>query len=124
MLLIILLIAIGVFSVMWIAIIHALSPKTKMFFARRPWLFLLAHVPVMMFMSSIGGEGLIIALSNLLGGLVGQGYLAAWGRKQGLSWVGKRTPLYYKLHPSKKKRVNPLRSAWLGLKQGGSSNGR
>ena len=124
MLLTVLLIAIGGFSLMWIVIVAHLSPKTKMFFARRQWLALIAHVPVMMFMSSIGGEGLVIALANLIGGLVGQGYLAAWGKKQGLSWVGKRTPLYYKLHPRKKKRVNPLRSVWSGLKQGGYPNGR
>jgi hypothetical protein len=118
MLLIVLLIAIGGFSLMWIAIVHALGPRTKLFLARRQWLFLIAHVPVMMFMASIGGEGLIIALSNLIGGLVGQGYLAAWGKRQGLSWVGKRTPMYYKLHPPRKKSrksrpvVRKLQDLW------------
>lgn len=95
---------------MWVLIINAMSPGTKLFMARRQWLFLMIHVPVMYIMSIIGGEGLIFGLSSLIGGLIGQGYLAYWGTKQGLTWSGRRTTSYYRMHQPKKRRVNPLRS--------------
>lgn len=103
-------IAICGLTVMWILIVNAMSPRTKLFMARRQWLFLLVHIPVMWIMTNIGGEGLIFGLSSLIGGLIGQGYLAHWGTKQGLTWSGRRTPRFYRMHQPKKRRINPLRS--------------
>jgi hypothetical protein len=64
-------------------------------------------------MTSIGGEGIVFGLSNLIAGIIGQLYLGGWGkRKHGLTFTGKRTPKYYRLHPKKKVVVRgPARAA-------------
>jgi len=84
-----------IMSVVWFLIITHLPLWWKHWFARHQFVFLLVHIPVMIFMSSIGGEGLIIAMGNLIGGAVGQLYLALWGMRQGLTLTGKRTNLYH-----------------------------
>jgi len=104
MLLWLLIISAGSFAATWIYIVHALSPKTVLFLARRQWIFLFIHLPVMWILSSIIGEGLVIGMGSLIGGLVGQGYLANLGRKQGLTWTGRRTVKYYQLHPRKRRK--------------------
>jgi hypothetical protein len=104
MLLYLVVIAIVGMSVLWIFIVHSMGPKLRLFLARRQWIFMFVHIPVMLFMSSIGGEGVIMGMSSLIGGLFGQGYLAYWGTTQGLSWIGKKTPKYYYLHPQKKRK--------------------
>lgn len=53
----------------------------------------------------IGGEGLLIAVSSIVGGVIGQVYLQIWGMKNHkLTFMGKRTAAYYKLHPKKRKK--------------------
>jgi hypothetical protein len=126
MLLYLVVIAAFVMSIVWIFIVHSMGPKLRLFMARRQWIFLFIHVPVMVFMSSIAGEGLIIGMASLIGGLVGQGYLAYWGTKQGLSWTGKRTAKYFRLYPQKR-RKGALSTAKSVIEKGlnkGVQNGR
>jgi hypothetical protein len=100
------LLALAGLTCMWILIVLAMPDKMKLFLARRQWLFLLLHIPVMMLFTTIGGEGLVFGVSSLCAGLVGQCFLAFWGkRKHHLTMTGKRTPAYYKLHPKKKRRI-------------------
>lgn len=81
-------------TALWILIIAAFPFRAKIWFCRHQWAFLLFHVPVMYFMSFIGGEGLIFGLASLIGGILGQFWLAFWGTKHGLTFVGKKTPKY------------------------------
>ena len=92
------------FTAMWLVAIHACGIKTRLFLARRPWLFLLLHLPIMYGTTFIGGEGLIVAVSSIIGGAIAQIYLQLWGMKHGLTFMGKKTIKYNKLHPKKKKR--------------------
>jgi hypothetical protein len=92
---------------MWLVVIAVLPTRARLFLAMHPFLFLMVHVPFMMFMTSIGGEGIIFGVSNLIAGLIAQGVLAFWGvKKHGLTWTGKKTLRYLALHPSKKGRSN------------------
>jgi hypothetical protein len=92
------------FVALWLVAIHAMPPKVRIFLARRPWLFLAIHVPVMYFTTFIGGAGLIVAVGSLLGGVIGQLYLSAWGMRHGLTFMGKRTPKYALMHPKRGKQ--------------------
>jgi hypothetical protein len=98
-------------SALWIMIIHALPLRVQLFLACHQFIFLLVHIPVMLLMSMIGGEGLIFGLGNLIAGIIGQFYLAGWGRRHGLTITGKKTQLYYKLHPKRSKRRIAVRGA-------------
>jgi hypothetical protein len=97
------------FIALWLVAIHAMPFGFRIFLARRPWLFLTIHVPVMYGTTFIGGAGLIVAVGSLLGGVFGQLYLSAWGMRHGLTFMGKRTPKYHILHP-KRVRTSRIKS--------------
>jgi hypothetical protein len=85
---------------MWLAIIFIIPQRLRLWLAQHPFVFLMVHIPFMFFMTMIGGEGLMFGISNLAAGLIAQVVLASWGvRKHGLTWGGRKTELYYELHP-------------------------
>jgi hypothetical protein len=81
-------------SIMWVFIVAHMKPRTKHFFARKPMLFLMLHIPIMFLLAQLGGEGMLFTVGSLCGGIVGQIYLAYWGTTQGLTWSGRWTPAY------------------------------
>lgn len=101
------------FSILWLVAIHAMPPGLRVFLARRPWLFLFIHIPVMIGTTYIGGAGLLIAVGSILGGVFGQLYLSVWGMRHGLTFMGKRTPKYHLIHPKHvgKHRVKSMNMA-------------
>jgi len=103
------------FIAIWLVGIHAMGITTRLYLARKPWLFLLIHIPIMYGTTFIGGEGLLIAVSSIFGGVVGQMYLQIWGMKHGLTFMGKRTPKYYKLHPKRKSLLSRIDSKTRGV---------
>lgn len=89
---------------MWLIIIAVMPPWMKYALARHPYIFLLIHVPVMFAMASIGGEGLIFGIGNLIAGCIAQVVLMAWGmRRHGLTWTG-RPGAHFKPYFKKKKK--------------------
>jgi hypothetical protein len=85
---------------MWVAVIFILPERVRLWLAQHPFVFLMVHIPFMVFITSIAGEGMLIGVSNLAAGLIAQVILARWGvHNHGLTWAGKRTDLYYELHP-------------------------
>jgi hypothetical protein len=108
---------VGLFGI-WLLIIHAMPIKMRIMFARKPWLFLLIHIPVMYSLSFVGGEGLIFGIANLIGGIGAQFYLAFWGwRNHGLTFAGRKTPKYHQIHPKKQsifKRIDNSTKDCLG----------
>lgn len=89
-------------ALLWMLIISAFPFRAKIWFCRHQWAFLLFHVPVMYFMSFIGGEGLIFGLASLIGGIIGQFYLAAWGTRHGLTFTGRKTSQFIEKPKNKK----------------------
>jgi len=98
--LILLAIALATMLGLWLAIVFILPVRVRLWLAQHPFVFLLVHVPVMFAMSMIGGEGMLFGVSNMAAGLLAQGVLAWWGvKRHGLTWAGRKTELFYELHP-------------------------
>ena len=98
-----------VFAVFWMILLHALSERQQRFLCRHQWLFLAIHLPVMYILSAFMGEGMIVGVGSLAGGLLGQIYLAFRGMKRfGLTFLGRRTNRYYELYPKKEKKHVPM----------------
>jgi hypothetical protein len=94
---------IGLFG-MWLVILGAIGERGRLWLARHPLLFLLLHLPIMFAFTSIGGEGLLFGVGNLIAGLGAQVLLMAWGHyRHGLTWTGGRTETYTSLHPKVRK---------------------
>ena len=96
----------GGMFVLWVFAIQLVPRKARLFLARHPIILALFHIPVMIFFSSIGGEGMIFASASLIGGLAGQSYLSFWGMRHGLTFFGKKTANYKPI--PKKRRVSFL----------------
>jgi len=95
-----------VFGVLWFFILHSVPTNTQRFLCRHQWLFLGIHIPVMFMLSTIMGEGMLVGVGSLAGGLLGQIYLALHGMRQfGLTFLGKRTARYDALYPPKGKKI-------------------
>jgi hypothetical protein len=100
--LIMLVIALGSLLALWLTVIGIMPLRLRLWLAKHPFAFLLIHIPFMVFMTSVGGEGLLFGVSNLAAGIVAQFVLAWWGvRYHGLTWGGRKTNLYFALHPRK-----------------------
>lgn len=85
---------------MWLTVVFILPGKIRLWLAQHPFVFLLIHIPFMVFMTSVGGEGLMFGVSNLAAGLLAQVILAYWGvHRHGLTWGGKKTEVFFELHP-------------------------
>jgi hypothetical protein len=94
---------------MWLLVVAVIPPRLRLWLATHPLAFLMVHIPFMLLMTSIGGEGIIFGVSNLLAGIVAQLALAGWGVKEhGLSWTGKKTPKYYYIHGFSNRNLDML----------------
>ena len=94
---------------MWLLVLAVIPPRLRLWLAMHPLAFLMVHIPFMMLMTSIGGEGIIFGIGNLLAGIVAQIALAGWGVKEhGLTWTGKKGPRYYDTHPFSNRNLDKL----------------
>ena len=91
--------------IMWVSIIHFIGERFRLFLARHQWILFLVHIPVMVFFSMIGGDGMIFASASFIGGIAGQFYLSVWGMNRGLTLFGRKTAQYKPIVKVKKPKL-------------------
>lgn len=74
----------------WIyMILKPLGRKKLMWLALHPKTFLILHLPITAGMAMLG-DGLIMAMGNLLGGTIATIWVVNWGKKNGAPEIAKR----------------------------------